>query len=423
MDNSNSLNKAIVPDFTRIKTDRLPTTDRDWAAVVASAICLIFSVGTLQLYGFGVFIRPLSTEFSWSRTQLSGAVAIGQYALAISAPFWGLLTDRFGPRRIVVTSVITLSVGVASLGLLTPNIGHIYLIFALIPLIGGGASPLGYAAILVRRFDRRLGLALGLALMGVGFGATILPPLTQWLVDQYGWRAAYGLLGLTTLLVTVPAALVATRAVRGSVHRSAMAKQVPLSFLLTTSAFLRMCLVFVLLGIVSVGTLAHLVPMMTDRGFTPAQAARIAGLTGLAAIASRSGIGWLLDRTFAPRVLAAVALVAGVAFGLLTYGPGAPSSYGAVLLLGVVIGAEVDFIAYLIRRYFGPAAFGRLYGIAFGLFIVGSGTGPLLLGISFDRFGGYRLGLLVFGALSLLATLLAWFMPNYPNFAPTTADE
>ncbi len=399
------------------------TIDRDWTAVVASAICLVFSVGTIQLYGFGVFVRPLSAEFGWTRTQLSGAVAIGQYALAFSAPFWGILIDRFGPRRIVVTSVVTLSAGVASLGLLTPNLWHIYLIFALIPLIGGGASPLGYAAILVQRFDRRLGLALGLALMGVGFGATMLPPLTQSLLARFGWRTAYELLGLTTLLVTVPAALLATRAVREPVRRSAVAHAVPLSALLGTPAFLLMCLVFILLGIISVGTLAHLVPMMTDRGFAPAEAARIAGLTGLAAIVARSGIGWLLDRTFAPRVLAAVSLVAGGAFLLLAYGSGAGSSYGAALLLGVVVGAEVDFIAYLIRRYFGQVAFGRLYGIAFGLFIVGSGTGPLLLGVSFDRFGGYRAGLLVFVAVSIVSAGIAWLLPKYPAMAVQPAQQ
>lgn len=150
--------------------------DRDWTAVTASAVGLVFGVGVLLLYSFGIFVRPLAAEFGWSRTGLSGAVATSQYSLAISAPAWGWLIDRYGPRTIMLPSVVMLSALFASLSFLTPHIWHLYLVFALIPLLAGGASPLGYSAVLVRRFDRKLGQALGLALMGVGIGAAILPP-------------------------------------------------------------------------------------------------------------------------------------------------------------------------------------------------------------------------------------------------------
>ena len=96
--------------------------DRDWATVGASAIGLILSVGKFPLYPFGVFVRPLAAEFGWSRTQLSGAVAVSQYAFAFSAPFWEILTDRFGPRAIILPSVVAISLLVASLALLTPNL-------------------------------------------------------------------------------------------------------------------------------------------------------------------------------------------------------------------------------------------------------------------------------------------------------------
>ena len=78
-----------------------------------------------------------------------------------------------------------------------------------------------------------------------------------------------------------------------------------------------------------------------------------------------------------------------------------------------MLGAEVDFISFLVRRYFGNAAFGQLYGIAFGLFLLGSGTGPLILSSSFDRTGGYVPGLIAFTALSLVVVGLALAMPRY----------
>jgi len=93
------------------------------------------------------------------------------------------------------------------------------------------------------------------------------------------------------------------------------------------------------------------------------------------------------------------------------------------LFLGAAIGAEVDFVSYLVRRYFDPGAFGRLYGIAFGLYILGTGIGPILLGASFDRLGGYRPGLLLFTALGLLATALALLLPRYPVPGRADADR
>ena len=386
--------------------------DRDWAAVIASASGLTLSVGTITLYSFGVFVRPLAFEFHWSRTAISAGVTISQYSFALTSLLWGFLADRFGPRAVVVPAVVGLSVGVASLSLLTFHLWHFYLIFALIPLIGGGASPIGYAAVLVRRFDLRLGQALGLSLMGVGIGATVLPRLAQKLVTQFGWREAYALLGVISLLVTLPAAFVATRNTRGAVMTRVNDNRIPIVPLIASRAFLLMCTTFILLGVVSIGAVAHLIPMMTDRGFSPEKAAGIAGLTGLATILSRGGIGWVLDRVHAPRVLAVLALIAASGLLLLAYGRSSVMSYVAALLVGVVTGAEVDFIAFLVRRYFGAAAFGRLYGLAFGLFILGSGTGPILLGLSFDH-GGYRVGLMAFSALSIAASLITFAMPTY----------
>ena len=392
--------------------------DRDWPIVAASAICLMLSVGTLLLYSFGVFVRPLVAEFHWTRTQVSGALSTGQFTIALTSPLWGYLLDRFGPRAAILPSVVAMSTLFASLALLTPHLWHLYLVFALFALCGGGASPVGYAAVLVRNFERRLGLALGLAMMGVGLGAALLPSLAQSFVGAFGWRTAYATMGIATLVITLPSAIFATHRTRSPVL-SMTRQAVPVLPMVWTRAFLLMCAIFLMLGTASGGTLAHLVPMMIDRGFAPAAAARVAGLTGLAVIAGRGGIGWLLDRVNAARLLAGVALVVVVALLLLLYARSNASSYLAALLVGSVLGAEVDFTAFLVRRYFGNVAFGRLYGLAFGLFVLGTGIGPLLLGMSFDRLGGYHAGLLLFVVLGLTAAAATFAMPPYRRAAQT----
>lgn len=386
--------------------------DRDWLAVGASAVGMVLCVGTLALYSFGVFVRPLTAEFGWSRTSLFAALSFFQFGLAFSSPVWGVVLDRFGPRRVILFSLVALSSLVASLGLLTPNLWHLYLVFLGIPLLGGGASPLGYSAVMVRRFDCKLGFALGLSLLGVGLGGAVLPPLAQFLLSEFGWRTAYVVLGALTFVVTMPAALLATRNASGPV-RSRAKEALSITPMLRSRAFILMGINFVVLGIVSVGVLAHLVPMMVDHGFTPAEAARVAGLSGLAVVVVRGGLGWVLDRVHAPYVLAVVSIIAGMAPFLLAVGDGPAAGYGAAILLGAAIGAEIDFVSFLVRRYFDQAAFGRLYGIAFGLYILGTAIGPVSLGASFDHFGGYRPGLLIFAALGLIAAAAASVMPRY----------
>jgi len=338
-------------DITESATD-IGTMDRSWGVVAAAAVGLTFSIGTLLLYTFGVFVRPLTTEFGWSRTQLSGALAVSQYTFALSAPAWGLLIDRFGPRAVTLPSVVCISALVGSLSLLE-SLWQYCLTFAAVSFCAGEASPIGYSAVLVRKFERHLGLALGRALPGA---ATVLP-------------------------------------------------------LIRSRAFIVMCIIFLLLGTVLVGTLTSIVPIMVGRGFTPQEAAQIAGLTGLTAILGRGGIGWVLDRVHPPYVAAAMALLALCAFLLVAYGTGTASAYLIAALLGGVVGVEVDFTAFFIRRYFGNAMFGRLHGLAFGIFLVGSGSGPVLASAGFNYFGSYRPGALPFAAGSLVVVLLTFAMP------------
>ena len=188
--------------------------------------------------------------------------------------------------------------------------------------------------------------------------------------------------------------------------------------LVKTRAFLSMCGIFILLGSASGGTLAHFVSLLTDRGIGQGEAATIASAAGIAVIAGRAGIGWLLDRFNAGRLLAGVAMIIMTALFVLLGARSIASGYVASLLVGSVLGAEVDFTAFLVRRYFGNAAFGRLYGVAFGTFSLGIGTGPLLMGLSFDRLGSYGPGLWLFVGFSIVAALVSLSLPKYSSGAP-----
>ncbi len=386
--------------------------DRDWPAVAAAAIGLMFSVGALTAYPFGVFMGPIGHEFGWTRGQMSNAITFGQVSLVASSLVWGILVDRFGPRRILLLAIIGLGVGMAGLSRLTAPLWHLYVLFALVPVLGAAANPLGYSGVLVRRFQRHLGLALGLALIGVGLGAAVLPALSQHLISSLGWRLAYLMLGGLAVLVGVPASLLATRNAAGPVARTTATDQaIPLLPYMRTRAYLTICATFFLLGTAGTGVLSHLIPMMTDHGFSPAAAAKMAGIVGVSTIVSRGLVGWLLDRVHATYMVATVAVVCAGMCLLLAYGRGHGMYVIVCVLLGLIAGAEVDFISFLVRRYFSPAVFGRLYALAFAVFVLGPGA--VLIGYSYDHFHTYRPGLLLSAGISIVAGLLALALPKY----------
>ncbi len=387
--------------------------DCDWPALAASAMGLMFSIATVQLYTFGVFMGSFSKAFGWTRGQMSGAVTVGQLSVVFSSLLWGVLLDRFGPRKTLLSAVLGLGVGLTLYSRLDSTLWHLYFVFAALPLLAAAAAPLGYSGVLVRRFQRRLGLALGIALMGVGLGAALLPTIAQHIIAFAGWRSAYMALAALTLAVGLPAAWVATNHAQGPVIRASNFAALPLLPLYRTRAFLLICGTSFLLGTVGTGVLTHLVPMMTDQGLSAAIAAKIAGLVGISTLVGRGAVGWLLDRLHAPYMLAGVAfLCAGMCLLLVRGGENGVYSLAAVLL-GLVVGAEVDFISFLLRKYFGSAAFGRLYAVAFAAFALG--PGPILIAYSFDHFHAYRAGLLLFACLSILAAVLALAMPRYEH--------
>ena len=389
------------------------TYDRDWFAVAACATGLIASVGGLTAYSFGVFIGPLSHEFGWSRGQISGAATATQVSLVLSSVLWGLLLDRFGPRRALLSSVTGLALGLLLLSRLTGPLWHLYVALCLVPLLAAAANPLGYNGVLVRRFQSNLGLALGISLMGVGLGAALLPVMAQRIITAHGWRSAYVVLAVLALAVGLPSAWAATRHAHGPVVHNVEQAVVPVWPLVRTRAFLVICALFFCIGSVATGTLTHFVPLLTDRGLTPALATKIVSLAGISTLLSRGLMGWLLDRVPAISMIVAVALLAVCMCLLLVYSTKVPLYSLAAVLLGFIVGAEVDFIGFLVRRYFGSAAFGRLYALGFAAAALGPGAA--IIGYSYDHYHGYRPGLFLFALISLAAAALAFALPPAPQ--------
>ncbi len=389
-----------------------------WWVVLASGVGLAMSYGPIIVPTFGVFLKPLSQEFGWSRTQISLAFSLGTLGLALATPLLGWLVDRLGARRVILPAVLLFGLTVFSLSFLSIHLWHFYAIYLFMGVVGSGTGPVPYGKVISRWFDRRRGLALGLSVAAIALGAAIMPSLTQALIDTVGWRHAYVWLGFLAMGVAIPVVglllketpqMMGLAPDGGAVGLAEASTQCGpeegLSFHESwhTGTFWLMVGAFFLISVSFHGYAIHLVPLLTDRGLSAQSATLTASLAIGTSFLGRLGIGYLLDRFFAPYV--AACFFCGLALGLFLLWSGAVGGlvFVAVVLVALGVGAELDVMPYVVSRYFGLRAFGEIYGYILAAFSLGGVVGPPLMGAGFDATGSYSVVLATFVVATLTA--------------------
>jgi MFS family permease len=148
-----------------------------WLVVLAAYAGAMVSFGSLLVFTFSIFLKPLTGAFGWSRESVSAAFGIAALTVAVCSPPLGHLLDKFGPRRVILPCMTVFGLAFASLGLLTPRLLHLYAIFVLLGIVGNGTTQMGYSRAVSTWFDKRRGVALALVMAGVGTGAMLFPPI------------------------------------------------------------------------------------------------------------------------------------------------------------------------------------------------------------------------------------------------------
>jgi len=415
-----------------VVTEPAPRIFYGWWNVLACFVGLALSYAMFTVFAFGTFVTSLEAEFGWQRGPMSLALTIANITVVVVSPLMGSLVDRIGVRRVMLVSVSLMGLCVASMSQLSGNIWHYYLMHLLIPLLGAGTLPLTYSRVIIAWFAQRRGLALGISLAGFGVGATLIPSLAQFIIENWGWREAYLVFAGLILLVSLPLTWLLLREtpqelglqVDGEVSDSAEAEcsAVDLTALGLSSkeamrerSYWLIFGSFLLVGVGITSVLAHLVPMLIGRGVTPATAALCMSSLGLGLIFGRILAGYLMDRFFAPYVAAVFLL--GLLLGVVILASGAAGSmvFLAAILVGLATGSEISEIAYMVSRYFGQRAFGLIYGTMFAAFQVGSAAGAYVMGRYHDFAGDYIDALWVVAVLVAAGTALVLMLGKYPR--------
>ncbi len=402
-----------------------------WYIVAATIVGVALGYSVVAVMSFGTFIVPLQEAFGWSRGQISLGLTIIGYTAIVVFPMAGMLMDKIGAKKVLVPSTFLFGMAMASLYFLTPSLWHFYAICVMIPILGAGTAPMTYSRIIVAWFDRRRGLALGIGLAGVGIGTAMVPKIATAIMEQYSWREAYVGLAIMIIVIALPALVLAMHnspRKKGLLpdgdgvhedHHEAERKKWAIGFTakhaLRHRSFWLIAGSFVIVGLATSTVLIHLIPLMIDRGMTRAEAAGTFAYLGIALIFGRLLAGYLMDKFFAPRVVMIFMLAPVVGIAWLAMGASGGQAAICAALIGMVIGAEFDAMAYLTSRYFGPRAFGQIYGYNYSAYKVGAATGPLLMGIAYDYVGRYDEVLWVMSGVLLFGCVLMLLLKPFPE--------
>jgi len=386
-----------------------------WRVVLAACLGVMAGFGSLFVYTFSVFVKPLAAEFGWSREAISSGFAIAAVTLGLCSPLLGRWIDRYGPRRIILICMTVYVCAIASLSLLRFGLWQFYVTCFVLGLVGNGAAHLAYSRSISTWFHQRLGTALAFVMVGAGLGAMILPVVAQSIIGRSGWRAAYGSLGGLALLLGLPLSWRYIRERSSDGHRSAAVAHSGVAWQqgVRSFAFWIITAILFVSSISMNGAITHLSALLTDRGITPENAALCASILGGSSLLGRVVVGWLLDRFFGPRVAFAVNIITALGIFLLARANSFPAGCLAAALIGIGAGGEAAITPYLLTRYFGLRAFSTLYGLTWTFYAAAGAIGPVILGRAFDVTGSYTSLLVLLAAALGLAAATNLLLPRY----------
>ena len=386
---------------------------------MAVTVCMMASSGLRSV--FGVYIKPLEAEFGWTRGALSGVAAISLLLLGAAGPFAGRLADRWGPRRVIVLSLILLgvgSIGAASISALW----HLYLNTGVLMGIGSGGLGLATGSVIAARwFEARRGLAIGIAAGGMSAGQLVVIPLAAVLMLWFGWRASFFWLGLGVLVIVLPLAIwlirnePADRGVRayGATGASLTAAQtldarragrVGIVEAAQYPQFWLLMATFFVCGYTTNGmVLTHFMPHALEHSFTEFQASTALGIMGAMNVLGTIASGFICDRFGRRGPLATYYLLRGISLIFLVYVWNVQSLHLWAAIYGLNYISTVPPTTTLTASIFGRYSVGELSGWIFFAHQVGAALGAAIAGWVFEAYGSYTPAFISAGLLGILA--------------------
>lgn len=382
-----------------------------YVVVVAAFCIMVATYGTR--YAFGIFFKPILTEFGWTRAMTSGAFSLSSILIGLLGIAGGELNDRFGPRVVVTICGFLLGLGYLLMSQIS-DIWQLYMCYGVIIGIGMSGAWVPLLSTIARWFIARRSLMTGIVLTGISIGGLAAPPVANWLISTYDWRIAFLILGSTVLVIIVLAAQFLRRdptkvgqkpygeRKEGEKGTKSGTEGLSLKEAVYTRQFWLVFVLLFCLGFCLFSILVHIAPHATDVGISTTTAANILATLGGVTIVGRIVLSAAADRIGNKQVfIIGFILMAISLFGLV------PATEVWILYLFAVVfgfaqGGMGPSESPLVARLFGLRSHGLIFGVVSTSFPFGAAVGVFLAGYVFDVTNSYLLAFLACAAIAIL---------------------
>lgn len=397
-----------------------------WIIVGASFFISFLTVGGRN--GFGVFVIPMSEEFSWDRGTISLAASIGFLLNGLSQPFIGRLYDRIGGRKLILVSLVT--IGVSNLLLAATNhIVFLIIVFGVVMAIAmSGGSINTTVSIISKWFQRKRALAVAIVAAGAPMGGLVLVPLASYLIELAGWRTTWAVLGVMVLALSVPLAYFVMRerpedmglmpdgdsaSASEDGKSDSELRRAPLESNRWFTCFgsfpmWQLSGAYFVCGFTTALISAHFVPFAIEEGYSQSMAASAFGVMSGLNVLGVMVAGALGDKFNRKNLLALVYFLRGCAYITLLVVPGLLGLWSFSLVAGFSWIATVPLTTALTADVYGLRNIGILGGIVFTAHQIGGALSIQLAGVLRDVTGTYDSALVIAAVLLMLASLVSF---------------
>ena len=388
-----------------------------WVVVAAGALMGCVAIGAM--FSLAVFLQPMADATGWSRTGISTAMTLDFLTMGIAAFGWGALTDRFGPRIVVLSGAILLGLGLAVASRAT-SLLEFQLAYGVIVGIAAGAVFAPMIATVTGWFEKHRSLAVSLVSAGMGVAPMTISPFARWLISTYDWRTAQLVIAVAAWLLLVPTALLVRRApltetaaVPGAGGGGGSGMSVGQA--LRSPQFIVLALTFFCCCATHSGPIFHTVSYAIACGLPGMAAVTIYSVEGLAGLGGRLLFGLAGDRFGAKPVVVAGLLIQALAAGTYFFVRELDEFYAVAVVFGMAYGGVMPLYAVIAREYFPMRIMGTVFGAAAMISSLGMALGPVMGGWIFDTFASYGWLYIASFGIGLGAAAIALAFPPLPS--------
>ncbi len=386
-----------------------------WVMVIMSAF--VMAAQALVIFTFGIFLRPMTEEFTWERGALSGAFSVAMLVSGLFSILSGRLSDKYGPRILVTVNGLLVGIGFLLMARIN-SLWQAYLIWGFFMGIGGSCCFIPIISSIPRWFTKRTGTAISIAVAGFGLGGLVSPPLAQWLISAYGWQQAFLILGLITFIMVVPLAQFMKHSPQriglkpygeGEVMKdelSLVKGGLSITQVIKTRGFWIFGLILFFFFFCIQVIIVHIVPHAIDIGISPIMAASITSIIAGISVVGRLSAGFVSDKVGGRLLFVVCIFLATLALFWLLFAKETWMLYVFAIIFGLAYGGIVLLQTVISVELFGVGSLGIILAALMFYGTIGGALGAPLAGSIFDITGSYSLAFVICVIISGLASVL-----------------